>query len=157
DGLVDAADPDLGAAPNICSNVGACATGTTISCDGAQGWTCHYNGPDVSKDMVTGQIIPETKCDGIDNDCNGILDDHQPNKGQACNDGNLGECQNAGFYGCNAVDLNGPAVCDNSVHTGVAAKPESCDGKDNDCDGVIDNPGMPGVPAAPGTYFGDPP
>jgi len=143
DGLVDAADPDLGAAPNICLSAGACATGTTISCDGASGWTCHY-GSNVSKDAM-GHIIPETACDHIDNDCNNIVDDHQrPLLDTPCDDGNKGECRSYGTYQCDTVTNTNPAVCV-YTHNGVASVPESCDNLDNDCDGVIDNTATPGT------------
>lgn len=142
DGLVDAADPDLGAAPNICLSAGACSTGATVACDGASGWTCHYSG-NVSTD-VNGKIVPETACDGIDNDCNGIVDDHQlPQLGTACDDGNLGECRSFGTYQCDLAATTGPAVCV-YTHDGVMAQPESCDNLDNDCDGVTDNTATPG-------------
>jgi hypothetical protein len=143
DGLVDAADPDLGAAPPICPTQGACATGAAVQCDGAVGWRCHYSG-DVSTDMTGTTILPETSCDNIDNDCNGIVDDHQANKNQPCDDGLKGECRSYGTYQCDAMNLNGPAICQ-YTHTGVAAQPESCDNLDNDCDGVVDNTLTPGT------------
>jgi len=132
-------DEDLGTPPAICATAGECA-GTVATCGGAAGWQCHY-GPTVSTD-VNGNIIPETLCDGKDNDCNGVIDDHQPNKGQACDDGKLGVCKGTGSFVCDSTNLNGPAVC--SITTpGGTASPESCNNKDDDCDGYIDN--------APGT------
>ncbi len=85
-----------------------------------------------------GVIVPETTCDGLDNDCNGIVDDHQPNKGQACDDGNKGECKSTGTYICDAAHPTGAAVC-NYTQLGGTPLPESCNNKDDDCDGVIDN------------------
>jgi len=136
DGLIDAADPDLGPAPAICSTIGECAVGSSVTCDGAAGWVCHY-GATVSTDSM-GNIIPETTCDGLDNDCNSIIDDHQPNLGQACADSNKGECQSTGVFVCDTMNTTGPAVC-NYTHMGATAVPESCNNKDDDCDGVIDN------------------
>ncbi|MEO6776335.1 MAG: MopE-related protein [Kofleriaceae bacterium] len=136
DGLVDAADPDLGTAPAICSTIGECAVGSTVTCDGATGWACHY-GSTVSTDAM-GNIIPETTCDGLDNDCNNIIDDHQPNLNGACADALKGECQSTGTFQCDPMNLDGPAVC-NFTHLGATAVAESCNNKDDDCDGVIDN------------------
>ena len=41
-------------------------------------------------------------CDGIDNDCEGGIDEDFSNKGQACSKGN-GGCQNTGNFVCNAA------------------------------------------------------
>ena len=50
--------------------------GTTATCDAANGWRCHY-GSTVSTD-ANGNLAPETACDGLDNDCNGTVDDLLP-------------------------------------------------------------------------------
>ncbi len=138
-------DEDVGTPPAICATQGECA-GTVASCQGAGGWVCNY-GSTVSTDGM-GNIIPETSCDGLDNDCNGTIDDHQPNKGQACDDGKLGACKGTGSFTCDPNNLNGPAIC--TITTmGASPQPESCNNLDDDCDGVVDNPTTPGVyPAA---------
>jgi hypothetical protein len=88
-----------------------------VDADGApgNGCECEPSGPE--------------KCDGLDNDCNGAVDDGLPNDLGACGE-TKGECE-AGRLECR----NSQLVC-------VGAKgreAELCDGKDNDCDGVIDN------------------
>lgn len=85
-------------------------------------------------------------CDGVDNDCSGTVDDNIVGTGTPCSTGQLGVCS-AGTYACknNAVDC----------FSNVTASTETCNGLDDDCDGMVDenNPGggtacmtgMPGI------------
>jgi hypothetical protein len=117
-------------APNICSRVNECA-GTSATCQGAAGWKCNY-GPTVSKD-ASGDIVPETDCDGKDNDCDGVVDDFFSTLGNACTRG-TGQCQTSGVIACNATK-DGVAC---NAATPPAGTAEVCDGLDNDCDGTLD-------------------
>jgi hypothetical protein len=120
--------------PNICRTVGACA-GTVATCGGATGWDCGY-GATVSVDG-NGDIIPETECDGIDNDCDGKVDEGDPDKGDACNDGLSGICRATGTKVCDLADRNAPTVCQ-ITRPGQAPGVEACDNLDNDCDNKVD-------------------
>jgi len=130
-----ATDEGVTVPPSFCLTAGACA-GATATCQGVDGFRCNY-GAGVSQD-ANGNVLAETRCDGIDNDCDGATDEGQPNLGQACDDGLVGVCRSTGTFQCNSADLDGPAVCVITT-PGQASSPESCDGKDNDCNGVVDN------------------
>jgi hypothetical protein len=73
-------------------------------------------------------------CDGLDNDCDGNVDNGDPGSGGSCNTGKPGVCA-AGVNHC----LNGGISCVQSTQPYA----EICDGLDNDCDGAADN-GDPG-------------
>jgi uncharacterized protein (TIGR02145 family) len=94
------------------------------------------NGVPVDPTNVPDYENPETLCDYLDNDCDGLTDEAHGNLGDTCGTG-VGECSASGVYVCNPSDPSGLAIC--SVTTPGIPQPEICDGTDNDCDGVIDN------------------
>jgi len=103
--------------------LGAC-THTVPNCVAGQLQQC---------DPLQGKTIE--KCDGIDNDCNGIADD-----GLGSTTCGMGPC----FHSQPNCEAGQPAACDPFK----GASPEKLDGIDNDCDGSTDE-GFP----VPGTII----
>ncbi|RLB65976.1 MAG: hypothetical protein DRI90_00640, partial [Deltaproteobacteria bacterium] len=108
--------------PGGTQGVGECVAGLQTCTGGAWG-TC------------VGEVTPSTdSCDGLDNDCNGAVDQGDPGGGQACTTGQSGVCA-AGTTQCSG----GSIVC----NANNSPSAEVCDGLDNDCDGTADD-GNPG-------------
>ena len=80
--------------------------------------------------------VGEEVCDGVDNDCDTVVDDDIPGTGLACGT-DIGECE-PGVTLCEAT-LSPPAII---CHGAVEPTPECCDGLDNDCNGLVDD-GLP--------------
>jgi hypothetical protein len=88
------------------------------TCDPNVGWT-----------GCTAKTPEEEVCDGFDNDCDGVVDDGLTG-GPCTAENEHGTCE-------------GKTVClgiDGSICTATEPALEICDGKDNDCDGTIDQP-----------------
>jgi hypothetical protein len=114
DGL---ADDNIASIPTSCG-AGACAAfGSTVCVNGTTFDTCAPGTPS------------EEICDGVDNDCNGLIDDNVPSLPTSCGEG--------------ACAATGTTLCvDGSiVDTCTAGDPslEICDGIDNDCNGSVDD------------------
>ena len=73
---------------------------------------------------------PPELCNGLDDDCDGQVDESYPEAGMACDTMLPGPCA-AGSYSC----IGGALQC---VATNPPTTVETCDGVDNDCDGLVD-------------------
>ena len=154
-------DNGLTAPTGMCLTLGPCA-GAAATCQGALGWVCAYNADVELLPCTTnadcGGSVPctagvcpgivntnEQRCDGKDGDCDGVADDPWTGAslpqalGKACvpDPSVQGICRAQGVYACNATQDN---VYCKQTQAGQTATAEVCNGKDDDCDGKIDEP-----------------
>lgn len=85
-------------------------------------------------DIIAKSQTPQELCNGEDDDCDNLVDEDFPQKGDACNNGKLGICYATGVYICK-TDGSG-VECDAQ---GQSPTTEICNGLDDDCNGVVDD------------------
>jgi hypothetical protein len=111
----------------ITCGTGPCARSSAATCvNGVIVGTCTPGSPPATND---------TTCDNVDDDCDGNVDDDFPGT-ITCGQG---ECQRTATATC----VNGHPV--GACTPGAPGKEGVHDGKDNDCDGVIDNEVCDGI------------
>ena len=116
-------DEDVVPTSNDCNQVGVCA-GTNPICAAGE-WICRFG----DKYEMT-----ESLCDGLDNDCNGKVDESFAMLGSTCEAG-VGACKTQGVLRCASSSKS--LSCDAVPGTG---SDEICNGLDDDCDGMADEP-----------------
>lgn len=116
-------------------------------CDGSvpEGWVqndvdCDDDNPQIYGGDGTLAAAPEL-CDGLDNNCSGVADEAATlvGVGVDCNTGNFGVCGPGTTICVEPGTVNAAIVCEGFVAPDdVADAGETCDGRDNDCDGDVD-------------------
>jgi hypothetical protein len=152
DGLVDDADPsvDLSTGSDWYTDVDGDGYGdplvTTLACDAPSGALADGTDCD-DTDPLVNPAATEV-CDGVDNECDGLVDDDDPSLDGASTvpwytDGDGDGYGNAGLYHYACDPASGEVETgDDCVDTNPAIHPgalEVCNGYDDNCDGLADD------------------
>ena len=120
-------DCDGAVADNVPGTGAACATGQPGVCS-AGTTACSFGSMSCQPNNAASNEV----CDGLDNDCDGAVDDGNPGGGAACSTGLQGICAagtmtcTAGSVSCKQNNLPVAEICGNLL--------------DDNCDGVVDPP-----------------
>ncbi len=116
-------------------------TVTTVSCEAPTGFV--GNALDCDDFSATTSPASYEVCDGVDNDCDGSIDESAINAptwypdgdgdGYGVSSGTSNDCSQPSGFAASAND------CDDSNAAISPAATEVCDGVDNDCDGDVDD------------------
>lgn len=137
--------PDVMPAAETCNDIDDDCDGTVDNNIPGTGFDCGtgYLGVCASGQLICKggkidcfPIVPSSaeKCNGVDDDCDGMVDESNPGGNVVCDTGKPNACS-LGTTQC----TNGTLVC----QPNLSNTPETCNGVDDDCDDQIDegNPG----------------
>ncbi len=139
--------------PELCNGLDDNCNGTADDGNPGGGFSCATSSPGVCSAGVahcissTISCVPNIAvgsmveiCNGLDDNCNGTVDEGFPGLAGPCSAG-VGACTASGVFVCNAANRAGPPIC-NAVPGAPTA--EICDGIDDNCNGTVDE-GFPGL------------
>lgn len=127
---------------------GACRTGITEDCYAGPAGTAGRGACKLGRRTCEGgtwgacedeRVPSEELCNGIDDDCDGIVDNGFERDGALCFfQGAKGACRTQGRWHCSEDGRS--SSCDAPV---VKPQPETCNGIDDDCNGKVDDNAVP--------------
>ena len=124
----------------VCSGDPLDADGDTYVSDACEGDDCDDGNPDIHPDATEGPDGDDTCSDGFDNECDGVADLDDPGC-VPCVDSDQDGYGEQASDNCDHpeqdCDDHNPNV-NPGVLEGPPATPTCADGKDNDCDGLMD-------------------
>ncbi len=118
----------LACKPGIDPNQGRFHCGSPADC--GSGYVCIAQQAGGSLCFKQGECLDHEECNGKDDNCDGVVDETFPGRNDPCSTGLKGICA-SGSQEC----ADGGIVCQQMV----TPQAETCNGQDDDCDGVIDN------------------
>jgi hypothetical protein len=108
--------------------IGACAASGSLSCvNGTVVDSCQAGMPGAATD---------TTCDGVDDDCDGNVDEEYAPESASCG---VGACVSSGVTSCVGGEVQSSCI----PGTPPSAADASCDGVDNNCNGQVDEDYVP--------------